>query len=100
MAASSGISEAAKTAGSFAPAPTTARLLTRDPIHLLPAFVPGQYGTSAGRDSGFPQPGVSSSRDRLRPVLMTLLATVIRLLPIALKLGEGSESYARPRQRA
>jgi multidrug efflux pump subunit AcrB len=33
-------------------------------------------------------------RVRLRPVLMTSLATLIGLLPMALKLGEGSESYA------
>jgi len=33
-------------------------------------------------------------RIRLRPVLMTSLATVIGLLPMALKLGTGSESYA------
>jgi multidrug efflux pump subunit AcrB len=33
-------------------------------------------------------------RVRLRPVLMTSLATVIGLFPMALKLGEGSESYA------
>jgi multidrug efflux pump subunit AcrB len=33
-------------------------------------------------------------RIRLRPVLMTSLATIIGLLPMALKLGEGSESYA------
>ena len=35
-----------------------------------------------------------SCRVRLRPVLMTSLATVIGLLPMALKLGAGSESYA------
>jgi multidrug efflux pump subunit AcrB len=33
-------------------------------------------------------------RVRLRPILMTSLATIIGLLPMALKLGEGSESYA------
>jgi multidrug efflux pump subunit AcrB len=33
-------------------------------------------------------------RVRLRPILMTSLATLIGLIPMALKLGEGSESYA------
>lgn len=33
-------------------------------------------------------------RIRLRPILMTSLATVIGLLPMALKLGTGSEAYA------
>ncbi len=35
-----------------------------------------------------------AGRVRLRPVLMTSLATVIGLLPMALKMGTGSESYA------
>ncbi len=37
---------------------------------------------------------IGSCRVRLRPILMTSLATIIGLLPMALKLGEGSESYA------
>jgi HAE1 family hydrophobic/amphiphilic exporter-1 len=37
---------------------------------------------------------VSSCRIRLRPILMTSLATIIGLLPMALKLGVGSEAYA------
>ena len=36
----------------------------------------------------------TSCRVRLRPVLMTSLATIIGLLPMAMKLGAGSESYA------
>ena len=37
---------------------------------------------------------VNSCRIRLRPILMTSLATIIGLLPMALKLGVGSEAYA------
>jgi HAE1 family hydrophobic/amphiphilic exporter-1 len=37
---------------------------------------------------------VNSCRIRLRPILMTSLATVMGLIPMALKLGTGSEAYA------
>jgi multidrug efflux pump subunit AcrB len=48
------------------------------------------------REDGMPvrEAVVMACRVRLRPVLMTSLATIIGLLPMALKLGTGSEAYA------
>jgi multidrug efflux pump subunit AcrB len=37
---------------------------------------------------------ITSCRVRLRPILMTSLATIIGMLPMALKMGTGSEQYA------
>ena len=37
---------------------------------------------------------IEARRVCLPPIMMTTLATIIGLLPMALKLGEGSESYA------
>ena len=43
---------------------------------------------------GIKEAAATAAKVRLRPVLMTTLATLIGLLPMALKLGQGSESYA------
>jgi multidrug efflux pump subunit AcrB len=47
-------------------------------------------------ENGMPvrQAIITSCHVRLRPIVMTTLATIIGLLPMALKLGTGSESYA------
>jgi len=37
---------------------------------------------------------ITSCRVRLRPILMTSLATIIGMIPMALKLGAGAEQYA------
>jgi multidrug efflux pump subunit AcrB len=42
---------------------------------------------------------ITACRVRLRPILMTSLATIIGMFPMALKLGPGSEQYA-PMARA
>ena len=42
---------------------------------------------------------ITACRVRLRPILMTSVATIIGMLPMALKLGTGSEQYA-PMARA
>jgi len=47
-----------------------------------------QQGQSAG------DAVITACRVRLRPILMTSLATIIGMVPMALKLGTGSEQYA------
>ncbi len=42
---------------------------------------------------------ITSCRVRLRPILMTSLATIFGMIPMALKMGTGSEQYA-PMARA
>jgi hydrophobic/amphiphilic exporter-1 (mainly G- bacteria), HAE1 family len=42
---------------------------------------------------------VTACRVRLRPILMTSLATIIGMIPMAMKLGEGGEQYT-PMARA
>jgi multidrug efflux pump subunit AcrB len=52
--------------------------------------------TNRLREQGLPlREAVSQAcRVRLRPVLMTSLATLMGLVPMAMKLGTGSEAYA------
>ncbi len=52
-------------------------------------------------DDGFPitDAVVTACRVRLRPILMTSLATIIGMIPMALKMGTGSEAYT-PMARA
>jgi len=47
-----------------------------------------------GRGTPLREAVATASRQRLRPVLMTSLATLLGLIPMALALGTGSEAYA------
>jgi multidrug efflux pump subunit AcrB len=53
------------------------------------------------REQGMPvlDAVVTACRVRLRPILMTSLATIIGMIPMAMKLGEGGEQYT-PMARA
>jgi HAE1 family hydrophobic/amphiphilic exporter-1 len=44
--------------------------------------------------TGLKEAVAKASRLRLRPILMTSMATLLGLIPMALKLGTGSEAYA------
>ena len=46
------------------------------------------------RGMPLPRPCSRAGRTRLRPILMTTLATIVGLLPMALGIGEGSETNA------
>ncbi|HLI86787.1 MAG TPA: efflux RND transporter permease subunit [Bryobacteraceae bacterium] len=52
-------------------------------------------------EQGLPVPDavITACRVRLRPILMTSLATIIGMIPMAMKLGTGAEQYA-PMARA
>lgn len=51
-------------------------------------------GTLREKGMGLTQAVIEASKARLRPILMTTLATVLGLIPMALALEPGSEQYA------
>src|ERR1700676_2898414 len=54
-----------------------------------------EFARHLGREGKPVREAVSeASRLRLRPILMTSLATMLGLIPMAMKLGTGSEAYA------
>jgi multidrug efflux pump subunit AcrB len=61
---------------------------------LIVEFAHQLLGEGPGEGMNARDAVITACRVRLRPIMMTTLATIIGLLPMALKLGEGSESYA------
>jgi multidrug efflux pump subunit AcrB len=60
---------------------------------LLVSFA-NDYRAAAARDPGPLAAIVEAGRTRLRPVLMTALAMILGMLPMAIGIGEGSEQNA------
>jgi len=60
---------------------------------LLVSFA-NDYRAAAERDPGPVEAMKAAGRTRLRPVIMTALAMILGMLPMALALGEGSEQNA------
>ncbi len=60
---------------------------------LLVSFA-NDFRAEAARDPGPLAAMIASGRTRLRPVIMTALAMILGMLPMALALGEGGEQNA------
>ena len=88
----------------------TVHSLTEEGTPVIQARIAERLGRSAPsvsemldrlEDEGLPVADavITACRVRLRPILMTSLATIIGMIPMALKLGTGAEQYT-PMARA
>ena len=66
-------------------------LVTKNAILLVDFVQPGARGAAAPVNEALLEAGAI----RLRPILMTTLAMIFGMLPLALGLGEGSSASAR-----
>ena len=75
---------------------TNSQLPTTKEINALPLKTVNVEFARHMRQEGKPlrEAVAVASRLRLRPILMTSLATILGLIPMAMKLGTGSEAYA------